>query len=294
MISSDIHNIIIEYLDPYTLRTFFLLHKINPTIKFKYNAFFHAMTHSVFNNTFESFPNIVFIGINIICTHICPKIDIINPQTITKIRFLGNYFCELPDLTKYTNLTHLHLEGFLFSKYKSIHAASMLRHLNLSRCYSCVDDTYNFIIKQPNLRSYHLPFGAIINGSYLTKLKKLHTITITEGSRIQQLSFLHMCKALKRIIFNTYNDYSLPDLSNCLNVYHLVLQNCYHLHTLDFHRILPPHLRHIEIISCDLLHSIINLPTNLISIKIIKCQKLCNVNTTTGHIEIINCPLLLL
>lgn len=305
-IPSHTFSIIITYTPPHLLLALFISHHFPLTFKFKYNQSSHKMPPPTFNKTFSFFPNIIITGISLILSQ-----QNSDPDIFSQIKFLKPHAVTHIKLSKYYN----YKKTLHFHAYKNLHSLSLtkmalkndfstelnnLRHLDLSKCnhyYTRIPISDNIIARQPNLRSYYLPFGTITNATkhLILKLKKLHTISIPEGNPAASLTFLSSIPSLKCIKLKTYNDSSLPNLSKCHKVRRLIIDTCYGLSTIDnLHLFAPPFLRHLEIINCCHLNSITNLSLcfNLKSIKITKCKSLHYISPTTKQMEITGCPIL--
>lgn len=282
MIPSAIFGIIISYLDPLLISTFFRLHKIPLTIKFKYNAALHNMKPNVFNNIFSLFPNIIFTGINIFRpppnyhNQIFPHTNIpLIPHTIKIIKLSGFHDQNLPNFEPYINMRSLSLRIFWIPSMPPQFNSIKLHHLDLQYTKCPPKVLTDIIITQPRLRSLHLPSIAITDFSHIIKLQKLSTLSIPEHT----LSFLSAFKTITHIILHTNNGTFLPILS-CPNLHYLTLNQWPNLHTISNPHLIHPLLQHIKIINCDNLSSITNLSlcTNLISITIKNCTKLQYIN----------------
>lgn len=292
----DVARIIITYLTPDKLVLFFLEHRIDLRIRFKYDVSCEALYVDKFNRIFDMFPNIIIMGIFLKNPYSHNIFDGIrmecNGLRCVKIINNTNIDIDIAELTKCINLRILEICGGKCFNVEKIYDFN-LYYLRLPFDGDYLYDLGRIASNMPRLRHINIPFG---NSSELVRFRNLQSIAFSDRICCEKdIIVLGQLEGLKCVKFVDCRLDELLDLSKCCNLRSLQLISCGRVNIIDGFAKLTK-LQHVYISCCHDLISILSLERciNLVSIELKFCMKLRNANVLAGHEEkIICCPLLI-
>lgn len=188
MFSCDVLNIILTYVQPTDILTFFLIHNLNFNIIFRYDGYYYNLTFRKINNAFSFFPNVKLVGINVSelfdFDHINIMLKIIL-KNILRVKITHNTFTEI---------NCVDITSFLLK-------CSKIKELNVVNCY------FSLVTKKTTLNYtvQHLILTDCYNVFYLFDVfRKLKIIKLDDCSvGLKTFNALSNSKChLKHLIFN--------------------------------------------------------------------------------------------
>lgn len=255
----DIMKIVVTYVNPELISSFFLKWNINFDVKFTYNASHWELSSINFNNMFGQYQGIIITGMYL--TDECDiKIPIVHSRVVYLKYFLSTsnkFFCA-KKLEKYVNLRFLGVHTSL-----AINNMEVIYGLKKMRTLFLIFDDDNFfsidplVRNLPNLRNVFLPICKIIDGHNIVGLKKLTSVFMHDGTDEQIFFILNKMKKLKlkRIYFSYVGCNALPNLLGHRALRKVVVLCCDELNIINNLHVVK-NLRYVEFRECKNLRCV--------------------------------------
>lgn len=250
----QILSVIMPYLSPHQLHTFFNIHHINTHIKFKYDERHYILTMDHARYIFHIFPNIIITGMCVKCCATNPKMDAI----------FAKLLLNLIHLTIYGNIRQIipHISHIS-------HNITSIYYVRASSTDICDLISFN------NLQSLTLfDVGYLPHIDDLIKLPYLHTFKMflnNFGISNRDCNALSKCKQLKYLELQGDLFRDDPCILTCPNLRHFKYVGLKHtLTTISFEQC---HNLHTVKLSCPIKDAY-SFPSNIHSIRFTKCTKL--------------------
>lgn len=253
----NISLIVVKYLPPNIISSFFLHEGIDLDVVFVYDAFNYKMDCATFNNIFSQFRGIMIVGM-----YLTDDCEIIVPIVDSRIRRIEYRYggVDLSRLNKYINLRHVYIRtSVLICGVEVISNMVKLRKFILF-----TDNVFALeplVRRMPNLRRLFLPLGRVVDGYNVVKFRKLESICINYYRSKCDSDFSDMMSKIKRlkyiIVIGMTCDL-IPNLMKCHRLKTMRFIMCNKLVVVDNLHLVKK-LHYVEFRSCDNLTLVNNL-----------------------------------